>query len=104
MKLLLEKNIPGSPSMSLIDTSNTSSIAKSNGSTYAIGMWKLRKFTQKKKYNMRLNLIIKLELWNRWMRVARDLQEILRIGAEQKRLWKAYGGEVNDLKRISGGD
>lgn len=33
MRLLLEKNIPGSPSTSLTDTSNTSSIANSNGNT-----------------------------------------------------------------------
>lgn len=26
--------------------------------------------------------------------MARDLQKILRIGAEQKRLWEAYDGEI----------
>ena len=28
------------------------------------------------------------------MAMARDLQKILRIGTEQKRLWEAYDGEI----------
>ena len=65
-------------------------------------MWALRNITQKRVFNGRLRPALECADSMRTGTVeqmdvnveamARDLQEILRIGAEQKRLWEVYEG------------
>ena len=76
--------MPGSPSKSLIEMSNASSIANS------------------KEYYSKQSVQWEIIAGNRTGTVeqmdanveamVRDLKEILRIGAEQKRLWEVYEG------------
>ena len=54
-------------------------------------MWRLRNITAKSQFSGRLRLVIgQGQLDANVEAMARDLQEILRIGAEQKRLWEVY--------------